>query len=833
VDPEETCCNGHDCVHTYPVDVIQRLRKYLNMQSFPVRRAFMADRTLYTGFEKEQVKKGDRLQVFHMENADVLSTRLDIALANTRQLPPPGVNDPNLRPVCQRGFFHISGLSSGVLYSYNKRGDGSPPTAVDRAINPDRAREPRVENAPKKEEVVGWLRELSKLATVLPNDEQGFKILPYRTPRAVHAIYVREMELQKGCAWADEEAAVYDISGGNKWDASVLPADDAPVPVRQPVIPLEEQAIRCRYGNALCGKKGTLPTHLGIASFTYFKTVWHADRVAGLARCRAFMPFAKCDVCVTFREKDLETKDMTIKQQLRKEQADHLEEVKRERSAYYQHRLQGVQSPDSYLSMIIDGANQARHALPSTVEKSHVSDKAWKMQLHLMGVIVHGRGTWAYTCPPHVAQGNNTTIQALWDTIVDIFQKDGRLPPVLYLQLDNTTKQCKGKYVMGFLGLLVKLGIFDKIIVGFLPVGHTHEDIDQFFSRIAIFMRNHPAMDREEFGRCIRNSYTKYGQAPTVVHWDSVANISDWIGPSLGDVTGLTDYRHFKIVRSAREDGSTEVWWMCRSSPGSTDPQDQWRGAQPLTTHVSLFPKGAPDLLATAIAGRMPPCKRSTFNLDATAFALMLVKVHAGLEDLRKVLPRFTARNYDSCKALAEMVATPVDVPIPFNWHVEDIRALTEYRSREIALQAIQGAVENNPEPAWPHKVGQYVLLRPCEGELKPFYVAMIKDKVTTEDGRAAVRLCYYAHEEDNAEDTDVFTGSYEPHLNHFKKPKNELPLLAVHGSEIQTIIPMVKARARMGGGYRIQIADRGLKIAKYWVSRFESSGASDVEEDD
>ena len=113
VDPEETCCDGHDCVHTYPVDVIQRLRKYLNMQSFPVRRAFIADRTLYTGFEKEQVKKGDRLQVFHKENADVLSTRLEIALANTRQLPPPGVNPTCVQ--CASMVFFISLVFQAVF----------------------------------------------------------------------------------------------------------------------------------------------------------------------------------------------------------------------------------------------------------------------------------------------------------------------------------------------------------------------------------------------------------------------------------------------------------------------------------------------------------------------------------------------------------------------------------------------------------------------------------------------------------------------------------------------------------------------------------------------
>jgi hypothetical protein len=35
------------------------------------------------------------------------------------------------------------------------------------------------------------------------------------------------------------------------------------------------------------------------------------------------------------------------------------------------------------------------------------------------------------------------------------------------------------RYVFGFLADLIRRGIFRTILVSFLPVGHTHEDIDQ------------------------------------------------------------------------------------------------------------------------------------------------------------------------------------------------------------------------------------------------------------------------------------------------------------------------------------------------------------------
>lgn len=52
----------------------------------------------------------------------------------------------------------------------------------------------------------------------------------------------------------------------------------------------------------------------------------------------------------------------------------------------------------------------------------------------------------------------------------------------LYLQLENSTKDNKHKYLMAFLSLLTTHYVFKKIMVRFLLVGHMHEDIDAYFS---------------------------------------------------------------------------------------------------------------------------------------------------------------------------------------------------------------------------------------------------------------------------------------------------------------------------------------------------------------
>jgi len=63
-------------------------------------------------------------------------------------------------------------------------------------------------------------------------------------------------------------------------------------------------------------------------------------------------------------------------------------------------------------------------------------------------------------------------------------------PPHLLLQLDNAASDNKNRYVFMFLSLLTALGIFITIEVGFLLVGHIHEDIDGTYGRISANLKS-------------------------------------------------------------------------------------------------------------------------------------------------------------------------------------------------------------------------------------------------------------------------------------------------------------------------------------------------------
>ena len=171
------------------------------------------------------------------------------------------------------------------------------------------------------------------------------------------------------------------------------------------------ESTQWRYGNQILGPKGALPESEVIAGLGYFLQIWHGNIEAMKCIVRRWLPFAKCDVCVTNREAASKTRDGDTRAQLALALSAHLQFVERERMSYYMRRLQGIYQPKEFLSMIVDGADQSDHDLPHQPHKSHAADQAWRLKMHLMGVLVHGVGAYAYTCPAHIAQGNNVTIQ--------------------------------------------------------------------------------------------------------------------------------------------------------------------------------------------------------------------------------------------------------------------------------------------------------------------------------------------------------------------------------------------------------------------------------------
>ena len=82
----------------------------------------------------------------------------------------------------------------------------------------------------------------------------------------------------------------------------------------------------------------------------------------------------------------------------------------------------------------------------------------------------------------------------------------------------------------------MEAGTFRKIIVSFLPVGHTHEDIDQFFSRIAMYLRTRDAHSRLELARIISHLHASSSD------WGKVRLVKPLVFQSLGIIPNTVGY---------------------------------------------------------------------------------------------------------------------------------------------------------------------------------------------------------------------------------------------------------------------------------------------------
>ncbi|CAG0892218.1 unnamed protein product [Darwinula stevensoni] len=105
------------------------------------------------------------------------------------------------------------------------------------------------------------------------------------------------------------------------------------------------------------------------------------------------------------------------------------------------------------------------------------------------GVMVYpGKGIleFAYVDMGQYPDDSNLTIEVILRTLLHVKEY---LKPKLFLQMDNSTRENKNKYLCALAHLLVEEGIFEEVVFNFHPVGHTHEDIDQLFSSVNHYLR--------------------------------------------------------------------------------------------------------------------------------------------------------------------------------------------------------------------------------------------------------------------------------------------------------------------------------------------------------
>ena len=527
--------------------------------------------------------------------------------------------------------------------------------------------------------------------------------------------------------------------------SSHMPSDDETGTDEEDATMQEDKAAKTkfRYGNKDLGPVDPeRPEVPGLACQSTFNKYWRCDPVLRKIIVREHLPFAKCNICIRHRQKAERKRTDEVMEEDRVALRAHLEEVKNEKLMYYSNRSRGRHSFLEFLSIIIDGADQSKHDLPHFKDQSKMSDEMAKVKMHLYGALVHGRGAYAFTIPDHEKQGHNATIQVLQHILEDLKRKGGSLPPVLKLQLDNTTKQNKGQFLYGYLAMLVEFGVFREVEVSFLPVGHTHEDIDQFFSRVSMYFRHHDVFSREEMSKAVRSAYTfkDTGQPPTVVHWDTIANVSEFLASYTNNfAAGCMSFRHVRFFRSNTDQ---KVWLQVTSKMNSWgDALDPWRGLQQFTTHTVPFATsyGVPNFdRSYDLRGHLPdastrPCKMTIKEQQ---------KVRENLHSLHQFFENFTESHLVDIENMLNLAKAP---PAKWPWSRENVVFLFGTKPGQGAANSQQQQLHQGlPLP----EVGKAYLCRSAD-KSEQFCLGIVKGH--TQDGNVHMQYFTLPHKRADA----------------------------------------------------------------------------------
>lgn len=293
-----------------------------------------------------------------------------------------------------------------------------------------------------------------------------------------------------------------------------------------------------------------------------FREMW--KREYGYVKCsRPKGTFKVCETCARITMNMKNSKDTDEYMRMKKTRQHHLDMQRAQRRCYYENKVEGMASPEDVLSLIQDGMDQAKSNLPLLQRRSK-NDSVQLMKQKVVGVIAHGHGHYIYVAQPPVVGNANLTIECLWRTILKLQERYERAlwkwPGKLHLQLDNASDN-KSKAFFGFAAQLIEEGVFDEVNMNFLIVGHTHEDVDQYFSVISQHLRSlmyHNASDLvisfEDFQRQLRSAFSETNKPQCVELILACHDFVSFYNIPSKHFSGMNDFHRFQITLPTKEE---------------------------------------------------------------------------------------------------------------------------------------------------------------------------------------------------------------------------------------------------------------------------------------
>ena len=237
----------------------------------------------------------------------------------------------------------------------------------------------------------------------------------------------------------------------------------------------------------------------------------------------------KCDTCAKLSSLRRELRDTKGRQLLTELHMLHRSTYMSERMTYANRSQLAMQMPQQHLSLISDGMAQTHCILPWL---GNITLLGKGCAQHLQGVLLHGRKLVIYRTFHNINNCANLQIHTFLLTLEDIIKSEGKLPDVVYYQIDGGSENT-AKTVFGILELIIARRLTKKIILTRLLVGHTHADIDGVFGRLWKAVRDITVATPNAYRDLIQRSLFVCGNAADVVDLFVVPNYDKIITPCL------------------------------------------------------------------------------------------------------------------------------------------------------------------------------------------------------------------------------------------------------------------------------------------------------------
>eukprot|EP00058_Branchiostoma_floridae_P012161 XP_002597649.1 hypothetical protein BRAFLDRAFT_77449 [Branchiostoma floridae] len=325
---------------------------------------------------------------------------------------------------------------------------------------------------------------------------------------------------------------------------------------------------------------------------TQFLKVWRTE--CKHIRIPKFSRFAKCTMCDNIKKALLEARNKRDREEVRRARSHHILLQKLQRMKYYKHSRKARRNPSQYMSLIIDGMDQDATLLPHYAQPTKDDHGLWRLKTQVTGALSHGdKKCYARVDHMQYPHDTNLTLNFMTDILVEAAEeREGHLPPVLYIQMDNKAGECKNRWILAYCCALVHLDIVKKVKVSYLMVGHTHEDIDQLFSKIQSQLRRKPATTVDMLLKVIEESYTPKPKATTLTA-NSMYDIKEWLDQEMSDMDHHNLPHAFKVQKENGETCLSYKMWSSDKTWSLPTPKPGVSHQAPLNS----VPAGQPKLL--------------------------------------------------------------------------------------------------------------------------------------------------------------------------------------------------------------------------------------------